>query len=79
MAEKFYTYTLDANTEQTGKPDGIHEYGGPALEKKIEECVQKHFPGAYFEEQEDGSILIFASEQDAADEAAHVGTATLVS
>lgn len=75
MAEKRFRYTLD---HEDGSAEGIHEYGD-GDEATVEKCVRRRLAAAYFEEQEDGKILIFENEDAAARGAKPVGTVTLTS
>lgn len=67
MEEKRYTYRLDQTDKLTPDNFPLTEQGGPASEAEIERLVQRHFEKPYFEEQEDGRILIFRSNAEASD------------
>jgi hypothetical protein len=78
--EKRYTYVIhDLDTHRKdGSATQIDEEGGPASEAKIEELVKVHYDEPYFEEQADGRILIFRSENEAKQASNAVGSVTLV-
>lgn len=76
--ETQYTYRLDETDKLTPDNYPLTETGGPASEPEIERIIQRHFEAPYFEEQEDGRILIFRSKSDASNGVKAVGEVTPV-
>lgn len=73
--DKRYRATVD---HEDGSAEGVH-FTTDGSEETVTKEVERRVPKAYFEEQADGSILIFASEKDAAKRSNSIGTVVLTS